>query len=60
MHIGFKEHKLFLKVCGNFSQKKKKDFNMLSQIFDKSSSSQANKDIEILNNIINKLDLKEI
>ena len=40
--------------------KKKKDFNMLSQILDKSSSSQANKDIEILNNIINKLDLKEI
>lgn len=33
---------------------------MLSQILDKSSSSQANKDIEILNNIINKLDLKEI
>ena len=39
---------------------KKKDFNMLSQILDKSSSNQANKDIEILNNIINKLDLKEI
>lgn len=38
---------------------KKKDFNMLSQILDKSSSNQANKDIEILNNI-NKLDLKEI
>lgn len=38
---------------------KKKDFNMLSQILDKSSSNQANKDIEILNNIINKLDLKE-
>ena len=58
MHIGFKECKLFFKVHGIFSQKK--DFNMLSQILDKSSTNQANKDIEILNNIINKLDLKEI
>ena len=33
---------------------------MLSQILDKSSTNQANKDIEILNNIINKLDLKQI
>ena len=40
--------------------KKKKVLICLSQILDKSSSKRANKDIEVLNNIINKLDLKEI